>query len=75
MFINVCVCVCVAILFRRERMSVPPSLFWKRFTTDSLSTKLKKLATHQKKMKSKDQFTPLLDQQPVCSTNDVILFS
>ena len=64
------VCVHVTMLFCRERMNVPPSLFWKRFAQDSLSTKLKKLAT-QKKIKSKDQFTPLLDQQPVCYTCSV----
>ena len=52
-------------LYCRERLSIPPSLFWKRFTPDTLSTKLKKLSTHQKKIKSKDQFTTILEQ-PVC---------
>ena len=54
-------------------MNVPPSLFWRRFAADTLSTKLKKLATHQKKVKTKDQFTPLLEQQPVCTSCDLPL--
>lgn len=49
----------------REHVNVPPSLFWRRYAADTLSTKLKKLASHQKKLKAKDQFTPLLEQQPV----------
>jgi len=48
----------------KEHVNVPPSLFWRRLAADSLSTKLKKLSTHSKKLKSKDQFTPLLEQQP-----------
>ena len=56
----------------REHVNVPSSLFWRRYATDTLSTKLKKLASHQKKLKVKDQFTPLLEQQPVSQLNQVI---
>ena len=67
--LHVCVNTCFSqpqwIFPHREHVSVPPSLFWRRLAADSLSTKLKKLSTHSKKLKSKDQFTPLLEQQPV----------
>ncbi len=49
----------------REHVNVPPSLFWRRVAADSLSTKLRKLGSHPKKLKSKDQFTPILEQGPV----------
>ena len=48
-------------------MSIPQSLFWRRYTPDLLTTRIRKLSPQTKKVKGKaEQFTPLLEAQ-VCT--------
>ena len=44
--------------------SIPQSLFWRRYTPDLLTTRIRKLSPQTKKVKGKaEQFTPLLEAQ------------
>jgi hypothetical protein len=48
--------------YKRESVVLPQSLFWRRYTPDVLTTRIRKLSPQTKKVKSKaDQFTPLLE--------------
>lgn len=52
------------VLCYREHISVPQSLFWRKYTPDLLSTRIRKLSPQTKKVKARaEQFTPLLDGQ------------
>ena len=48
-------------------MPLPQSLFWRRYTPDVLTTRIRKLSPQTKKIKTKaEQFMPLLEAQ-VCT--------
>ena len=50
--------------FPREHVPIPQSLFWRRYTPDLLTTRIRKLSPQTKKVKGKaEQFTPLLEAQ------------
>ena len=54
----------VSYLNNREHVSVPQSLFWRKYTPDLMSTRIRKLSPQTKKVKARaEQFTPLLDGQ------------
>lgn len=65
------------LLMNRESMSIPQSLFWRRYTPDIMTTRIKKLHPQAKKVKGKaDQFTPLLEGQVhySCTQHHVVMY-